>query len=48
MSERLDGDLAVERFGRLDCVVDNAGILGAVGSRADDLTAGYRRCLVGC
>ena len=24
-------DLAVERFGRLDCVVNNAGILGAVG-----------------
>ena len=41
-------DLAVERFGRLDCVLNNAGILGAVGSRTDDLTAGYRRCLVGC
>jgi NAD(P)-dependent dehydrogenase (short-subunit alcohol dehydrogenase family) len=41
-------DLAVERFGRLDCVINNAGILDAVGSRTDDLTAGYRLCLVGC
>ena len=41
-------DLAVERFGRLDCVVNNVGILGAVGSRADDLTTDYRRRLVGC
>ena len=41
-------DLAVERFGRLDCVVNNVGILGAVGSRADDPTVGCRGRLVGC
>jgi len=56
MSERLDGlvTLITEAGGigkgiaRRFCVVNNAGILGAVGSRAADLTAGYRRCLVGC
>jgi NAD(P)-dependent dehydrogenase (short-subunit alcohol dehydrogenase family) len=41
-------DLAVERFRRLDCGVNNVGILGAVGSRADYPTAGYRGRLVGC
>ncbi len=57
MSERLDGQVtlvtgAASGIGKAIacrfCVVNNAGILGAVGSRADDLTAGYRRCLVGC
>jgi NAD(P)-dependent dehydrogenase (short-subunit alcohol dehydrogenase family) len=57
MSERLDGQVTLvtgaasgirKEIARRFCVVNNAGILGAVGSRADDLTAGYRRCLVGC
>jgi len=57
MSERLDGQVTLvagaasgigEGIARRFCVVNNAGILGAVGSRAADLTAGYRRCLVGC
>jgi hypothetical protein len=56
MSERLDGLVTLvteasgigKRTARRFCVVNNAGILGAVGSRAADLTAGYRRCLVGC
>ena len=34
---------AVERFGRLDCVVNNAGILGAVGPIAEIDGAAWRR-----
>jgi hypothetical protein len=57
MSERLDGLVTLvtgaasgirKGTARRFCVVNNAGILRAVGSRAADLTAGYRRCLVGC
>ena len=36
-------DAAVERFGRLDCVVNNAGILGAVGPIAEIDGAAWRR-----
>jgi NAD(P)-dependent dehydrogenase (short-subunit alcohol dehydrogenase family) len=36
-------DAAVERFGRLDCVVNNAGILGAIGPIADIDGAAWRR-----
>ena len=57
MSERLDGLVTLvtgaasgigKGTARRPCIVNNAGILRAVGSRAADLTAGYRRCLVGC
>ena len=57
MSERLDGLVTLgagaasgigKGTARRFCVVNNAGILGAVGSRADDPTAGYRGRLVGC
>jgi NAD(P)-dependent dehydrogenase (short-subunit alcohol dehydrogenase family) len=36
-------DAAVERFGRLDCVVNNAGILGAIGPIAEIDGAAWRR-----
>jgi NAD(P)-dependent dehydrogenase (short-subunit alcohol dehydrogenase family) len=36
-------DAAVARFGRLDCVVNNAGILGAVGPIADITYDAWRR-----
>ena len=36
---------AVERYGRLDCVVNNAGILGAVGPIADIEGAAWRRTM---
>jgi NAD(P)-dependent dehydrogenase (short-subunit alcohol dehydrogenase family) len=57
MSERLDGQVTLvtgaasgigKAIARRFCVLNNAGIRGVVGSRTDDLTAGYRRCLVGC
>ena len=57
MSERLDGLVTLvtgaasgirKGTARRFCVVNNAGIFRAVGSRAADLTAGYRQCLVGC
>lgn len=57
MSERLDGLVTLvtvaasgmgKQTARRVCVVNNAAIRGAVESRADDLMAGYRRCLVGC
>jgi len=56
MSERLDGQVTLtteaggigKGIARRFCVVNNAGILGAVGSRADDMAAGYRVRLVGC
>ncbi len=38
-------DTAVERYGRLDCVVNNAGILGAVGPIAEIDGAAWRRTL---
>jgi len=38
-------DFAVERFGRLDCMVNNAGILGAVGPIADTETEAWLRTL---
>ena len=38
-------DAAVERFGRLDCVVNNAGILGAVGPIAEIDGAAWRRTM---
>ena len=57
MSERLDGQVTLvtgaasgirKGNARRFCVVNNASILGAVGSRADDTTAGYGWRLVGC
>jgi xanthoxin dehydrogenase len=36
---------AVERFGRLDCMFNNAGILGAVGPIADTDTAAWLRSM---
>ena len=36
-------DAAVERHGRLDCVVNNAGILGALGPIAEIDGAAWRR-----
>ena len=38
-------DAAVERFGRLDCVVNNAGILGAVGSIVEIERAAWQRTI---
>ena len=38
-------DAAVERYGRLDCVVNNAGILGAVGPIAEIDGAAWRRTM---
>ena len=38
-------DLAVERFGRLDCVVNNAGILGAVGPIRSITAQAWQRTL---
>jgi NAD(P)-dependent dehydrogenase (short-subunit alcohol dehydrogenase family) len=38
-------ETAAERFGRLDCVVNNAGILGAVGPIADVDGAAWRRSM---
>ena len=38
-------DAAVERFGRLDCVVNNAGILGAVGPIAEIDNAAWQRTI---
>ena len=35
-------DAAVERYGRLDCMVNNAGILGAVGPIAEIDGAAWR------
>jgi NAD(P)-dependent dehydrogenase (short-subunit alcohol dehydrogenase family) len=37
--------VAVERFGRLDCMVNNAGILGAVGPIADVKAAEWQRTI---
>jgi NAD(P)-dependent dehydrogenase (short-subunit alcohol dehydrogenase family) len=36
---------AVDSFGRIDCMVNNAGILGAVGSIADIEVAAWRRTM---
>lgn len=36
---------AVDRFGRLDCMFNNAGILGSVGPIADTDTAGWLRTM---
>ena len=38
-------DAAVERYGRLDCVVNNAGILGALGPIAEIDGAAWRRTI---
>jgi NAD(P)-dependent dehydrogenase (short-subunit alcohol dehydrogenase family) len=38
-------ETAAERFGRLDCVVNNAGILGALGPIADIDGAAWRRSM---
>jgi len=38
-------DVAVERFGRVDCVFNNAGILGAVGPIAQTDEGAWRRSL---
>lgn len=38
-------DLAVTRFGRFDCMVNNAGILGVVGPIADTPTDGWHRTM---
>ena len=38
-------DTAVERYGRLDCVVNNAGILGAVGPIAEIDGAAWKRTM---
>ncbi len=38
-------DVAVARFGRLDCMFNNAGILGAVGPIAQTDTAAWQRTL---
>ncbi len=38
-------DAAVEQFGRLDCVVNNAGILGAIGPIAEIDGAAWRRTI---
>lgn len=38
-------DLAVARFGRLDCMVNNAGILGVVGPIVDTPADGWHRTM---
>ena len=38
-------DAAVEHFGRLDCMFNNAGILGAVGPIAETESAAWRRTI---
>ena len=38
-------DATIERYGRLDCVVNNAGILGAVGPIAEIEGAAWRRTI---